>query len=171
VARREQHEQRFEAIYREHAAAVLAYARRRATAAVAEEVLADTFLVCWRRLDRVPEEPLPWLYAVARKTLANERRAARRRQGHEQPLVAEVAVVGELSDGPLAGALAQLGDGDRELLLLVAWEGLSLAEAATVVGCTAVACRVRFHRARKRLAALLEPSTPIRLPDPQGAQR
>jgi RNA polymerase sigma-70 factor, ECF subfamily len=163
-------EERFDAIYREHAAAVLAYARRRAPAELADDVVAETFLVCWRRLDRVPVEPLPWLYAVARRTLANQRRALRRRHGSEQPLPITLAAA-ESGDRTLAAALAQLRERDRELLLLVAWEGLSLAEAAAVLGCSAVACRVRFHRARKRLAALLEPSSPIRLSHPEGARR
>lgn len=67
---------RFEQIYEEHREAVRAFIRRRAPEAVVEDVVSETFLVCWRKLDRVPDEPLPlpWLYAVARKTLANQRR-------------------------------------------------------------------------------------------------
>jgi RNA polymerase sigma-70 factor (ECF subfamily) len=66
--------QRFEQIYEEHHDAVRAYVRRRAHESVVDDVVADTFVVCLRKIDRVPAEPLPWLYAVARKTLANERR-------------------------------------------------------------------------------------------------
>ena len=72
-------EDRFEALYAEHFGRVLAYVLRRAPAAVAADVVADVFLVAWRRLERVPAEPLPWLLSVARKTLANERRGGRRR--------------------------------------------------------------------------------------------
>src|SRR5918992_2908193 len=71
-------EERFGEIYRRHGPAVAAYARRRVGANAVEDVVAETFLVCWRKLERVPAEPLPWLYAVARKTLANQRRAAAR---------------------------------------------------------------------------------------------
>src|SRR5436853_3033538 len=66
--------QRFEQIYAAHRESVHAYVRRRAPEAVVDDVVSDTFLVCLRKIDRVPPEPLPWLYAVARKTLANERR-------------------------------------------------------------------------------------------------
>ena len=66
--------QRFEQIYTEHVEAVRSYVRRRAPETVVDDVVSDTFLVCLRRIERVPIEPLPWLYTVARKTLANERR-------------------------------------------------------------------------------------------------
>ena len=128
-----------------------------------EDVVADTFVVCWRRLADVPAEPLPWLYAVARKTLANDRRAASR-----PPVpTAREATVGtpEIEGDPvLARAFARLGEPDREILRLVAWEELSLREAACVLGCSYVACRVRFHRARRRLATHLE-----RLEQPSAA--
>jgi RNA polymerase sigma-70 factor (ECF subfamily) len=66
--------QKFERIYESHREAVCAYVRRRAPEAVVDDVVADVFVVCLRRIEHVPEAPLPWLYAVARKTLANERR-------------------------------------------------------------------------------------------------
>ena len=114
--------QRFEQIYAEHAEAVRAYVRRRAPEAIVDDVVSDTFLVCLRKIDRVPAEPLPWLYAVARKTLANERRKrARVVHGHEVP-ADEPAPVG---DGALAAAFNALSERDREVLRLVAWEGLS----------------------------------------------
>jgi RNA polymerase sigma-70 factor, ECF subfamily len=166
-------EDRFDEIYRRHAAAVLAYARRRAPRELAEEVVADTFLVCWRRLDRVPEDALPWLYAVARRTMANQRRAAAR-TGPAAPEPAALPAP-DVGDPALARAFAGLPDRDRELLALVAWEGLSLREAAVAVGCSAGACRVRFHRARRRLARRLEeleeaPSPPaLRPPHTEGA--
>jgi RNA polymerase sigma factor (sigma-70 family) len=72
--------QRFEQIYAEHREAVRAYVRRRAPETAVDDVVSDTFLVCLRKIDRVPPEPLPWLYAVARKTLANERRRRARRE-------------------------------------------------------------------------------------------
>src|SRR6266536_2115196 len=71
---------RFEQIYEEHREAVRVFVRRRAPDSIVEDVVSETFLVCWRKLDRVPDEPLPWLYAVARKTLANQRRRLAREQ-------------------------------------------------------------------------------------------
>lgn len=168
-------EERFQEIYQRHRGAIAAYARRRVSADTAEDVVAETFLVCWRKLERVPEEPLPWLYAVARKTLANQRRAAARMA---TPAMVEASADGAaFADDPALGAaFSRLSERDREVLRLVAWEELSLREAATVLGCSAVACRVRFHRAKRRLAECLEEPEPHAAvarprPDPKGATR
>jgi RNA polymerase sigma-70 factor (ECF subfamily) len=159
--------QRFERVYAEHYPAVRAYVRRRAPEDVVDDVVSDTFLVCLRKIEDVPTYPLPWLYAVARKTLANERRKrARVAHGHER-LAGEPAPVG---DGVLAAAFNALSEPDREVLRLVAWEGLSLADAATVLGCSAVACRVRYHRAKSRLASRLAAAATFR-PEPEGVTR
>jgi RNA polymerase sigma-70 factor (ECF subfamily) len=144
--------QRFEQIYAEHREAVRAYVRRRAPDAAVDDVVSETFVVCLRKIDRVPEEPLPWLYSVAWKTLANERRK-QARLAHSQPLT--VTAPGPVGDGVLATAFNALSERDREVLRLVAWEGLSLTDAATVLGCSGVACRVRYHRAKTRLASKL----------------
>jgi RNA polymerase sigma-70 factor (ECF subfamily) len=168
-------EERFQEIYGRHRPAVVAYARRRASADTVDDVVADTFLICWRKLERVPAEPLPWLYAVARKTLANQRRAAARQP---TPAIAEIVAdpVPFESDPALGAAFSRLSERDQEVLRLVAWEGLSLREAAAVLGCSAVACRVRFHRAKRRLAERLaeqERGSPVARPrpDPKGATR
>jgi RNA polymerase sigma-70 factor, ECF subfamily len=168
-------EERFQEIYRRYRRAVLAYARRRVSADAVEDVVAETFLVCWRKLECVPEEPLPWLYAVARKTLANQRRAAARQT---TPAIAEISGEPVLFEGdPALGvAFSRLSERDQEVLRLVAWEALSLREAATVLGCSAVACRVRFHRAKTRLAERLEgferhAASARPRPDPRGATR
>jgi RNA polymerase sigma factor (sigma-70 family) len=166
-------EERFRAIYVQHRAAVTAYVRRRTTADAVEDVVADTFAVCWRKLDTVPSEALPWLYAVARKTLANHQRASLRKNLplSEDPAAGEV----ELQDDPILGvAFARLGVHDREVLRLVAWEQLSFREASMVLACSAVACRVRFHRAKRRLARHLEQletatAGPQPRPHPKGA--
>lgn len=160
--------QRFEQIYAEHREAVRAYVRRRAPEAIVDDVVSETFLVCLRKIDRVPSEPLPWLYAVARKTLANERRKrARAAQGQFLPVFGEPEPVG---DGVFAAAFNALGEKDREVLRLVAWEGLSLADAATVLGCSGVACRVRYHRAKSRLASRLAAAASFR-PEPKEVTR
>jgi RNA polymerase sigma-70 factor (ECF subfamily) len=148
---------RFDELYREHAGAVAAYALRRAPRDVAEEVVAETFLVAWRRLERVPAKPLPWLYGVARRTLANQRRAAKRRDALARRLELEVPpVTGEQIEYRVLDALQTLRSKDRELLMLVAWEGLTPGEAAVVLGSSPVACRIRLHRARKQLALAIE---------------
>lgn len=157
-------EERFEALYQRYYGRVLAYALRRAPAEAAQDVVADTFVLAWRRLDRLPAEPLPWLLAVARKVMANDRRRVRRQQetlallqtpGAGQQAAADL---GELA--AVAAALRRLSELDQELLKLVTWDGLSTKEAATVSGISHVACRVRLHRARRRLEADLAEPTP-----------
>lgn len=160
-------EHRFEQIYVEHRGAVRAYVRRRAPEAIVDDIVSETFVVCLRKIDRVPSAPLPWLYAVARKTLANERRRRARAAPSEAALAAEPAPVG---DGLLAAAFNRLGEKDREVLRLVAWEGLSLTDAATALGCSSVACRVRYHRAKVRLASRLEAAASFRS-DPKEVTR
>ncbi|HZS23401.1 MAG TPA: sigma-70 family RNA polymerase sigma factor [Gaiellaceae bacterium] len=157
--------QRFEQIYEEHADAVRAYVRRRAPESLVDDVVADVFVVCLRRIDDVPREALPWLYGVARKTLANERR----KQSRLVPLAPEVSYEPEpVGDSHLASAFAALSDADREILRLVAWEGLSTRAAARVLECSPVAARVRYHRAKSRLRARLDGAASFR-PEPRGA--
>jgi RNA polymerase sigma-70 factor (ECF subfamily) len=162
---------RFEQIYEEHREAVRAFVRRRAPEWVVDDVVSETFLVCWRKLDRLPDEPLPWLYATARKTLANHRRRlARDRRvvaADPPPTFTEPEPAG---DSILGAAFATLSEQDREVLRLVAWEGLTLSQAAIVLGCSAVACRVRYHRAKTRLARRLETAEEFR-PALRGATR
>jgi RNA polymerase sigma-70 factor, ECF subfamily len=150
---------RFESLFEAHYARVLAYALRRADAAVAEDVAAETFLVAWRRLEAVPADALPWLYGVARKTLANHRRGTRRGAALAAKLsqpAARVASPDEIPDrlaerSTIVAALERLSERDREVLRLVAWEGLDRARAARAAGCSEKAFAVRLHRARGRL--------------------
>jgi RNA polymerase sigma factor (sigma-70 family) len=156
---------RFGRLYREQARPILAYALRRVeNPEDASDVVAETFLVAWRRLDEVPlgrSERL-WLYAVARRVTANIRRAEGRRtrlsERLAETLPTELAIPpepgGEAAD--VLRAMAGLRDEERELLLLVTWDGLSPREAAKVLGLSQLAVRSRLHRARRRLRALLE---------------
>jgi RNA polymerase sigma-70 factor (ECF subfamily) len=152
---------RFEALYAEHYGRVLGYVLRRAPASVAGDIVADVFVVAWRRLDRVPEEPLPWLLGVARRTLANERRGVRRRVALVEALRdTSGAATGETAGSSelrmLADAVERLGEADRELLKLIAWDGLTTRESAIVLGISHGACRVRLHRLRRRLARAVD---------------
>src|SRR5919206_2373113 len=149
----------FEALYDRCAAAVLGYCLRRTSPELAEDAFAETFAVAWRRRDAIPAEPLPWLYGVARKVIANQRRSARRQTAVARRLV-ETAPTPSAADAPepsprVATALSELREADRELLLLVAWEGLKPAAAAHVLGITPARCRLRLHRARRRLERLV----------------
>lgn len=150
---------RFNGLWEAYAGRVLAYAKRQVDPELAQEILADTFLVAWRRLDEVPEEPLPWLLVVARNTIANHHRSHRRRTALHNQLallerVAETAPGADVSVAERAEVLAQLAsltDAQREALLLVAWDGLTPAEAARVSGCSTSTFQVRLFRARRRL--------------------
>ena len=151
-------QQRFEAIAAEVAHPVLRYALRRTDAQMAEDVLAETLLVVWRRLDDVPQGgELPWCYAVARNQLANAERSARRQRN----LVARIARLDRPTPPPAApdpavhDALGQLRPDDRELLRLWAWEDLAPAQLAEVLGTSVNAVNIRLHRARTRLGDIL----------------
>ena len=151
-------EVRLEAAFEEHHRRVLAYALRRVpTEADAEDAVAETFAVAWRRMDRLPAtDALPWLLAVARRVIANQRRGTDRRSRLALRLHREPRPVGPDDNGsPALEALAQLPSDDQELLRLLAWDGLSQAEAGVVLGISANAVAIRLYRARKRFAAAL----------------
>lgn len=153
--------QRFEAMFRAHYAALTRYAVRRVGPDAATDVVSETFLTAWRRLDTVPDNALPWLYAAARRVVANE---VRRRERHQRLGERVAAEREELVDDPadalsdrlrVRAALAALSERDREVVRLIEWERLDAATAACVLGCSASAVKVRLHRARRRLAAHL----------------
>lgn len=162
-------EDRFTRIYEEHYDAVERYVRRRADDAFVRDVVAEVFLVVWRRFDEVPSDPLPWLYGTARRVLANELRGDRRRT----QLVVRVAenvpteiddhaedVVGLVS---MAAAMDRLSEPDQEALRLVAWEELNLRDAARAAGCSITAFAMRLNRARNRLRKEMTWTTPNRM--------
>jgi RNA polymerase sigma factor (sigma-70 family) len=159
--------QRFTQLYEQHYDAVMRYAARRTDPDTARDVVAETFLVAWRRLDAVPgrtAETEPWLYAVARRILANADRSQRRadrvaaRLAHQRPAAAQVPDPADAvaERARVERALLTLSDADREALRLIGWEELSLASAALAMGCSRTAMAVRLHRARRRLASALE---------------
>lgn len=131
------------------------YLARRTDPVTAEDVLAETLLVCWRRLDELPDPPTPWAYGVARNCLANAERSQRRRGR----LFARLAVVDpprpvpavEPVDDGLTDALARLRPADAEVLRLWAWEDLGPSQIAEVLQISANAANLRLHRARARL--------------------
>jgi RNA polymerase sigma-70 factor (ECF subfamily) len=163
VSNRAADERRLRAAFQQYSTRVLAYALRHTDAAGAHDVVADVFLVAWRRIDDLPEEPLPWLLVVARNIVANRRRSADRQQrladklaGLERAaLTAPGAEETAVARATVLGALGELSDGEREALLLVAWDGLTPAAAALVAGCSRHAFESRLHRARARLRRLL----------------
>jgi RNA polymerase sigma factor (sigma-70 family) len=157
-------EDRFNALYRAYSGAVLRYASRRTDPDTARDVVAETFLVAWRKLDDVPadaDQAEPWLYGVARRVLANAERSSRRAQrvaarlwqeGQESQLGGESDPAVVISERHrVIQALTKLTEPDQEALRLVGWEGLDVTGAALAMGCSRTAMAVRLHRARQRL--------------------
>lgn len=146
--------ERLSSLFVAHGAELLAYARRRGAApADAEDVVAHTFAVAWRRVDDIPAEAArAWLFGVARQVLRNERRAAARRARRSGAPVGDPGTPTAPTglDADLRAVLDALRPADRELLQLAAWEGMRPADLAIVLGISANAAAIRLHRARQR---------------------
>jgi RNA polymerase sigma factor (sigma-70 family) len=160
---------RFTALFEETYRDILAYAlRRTSTRPDAEDVVAGTYLVAWRRLEEAlaTEAPLAWLYGVARRTLANQRRGQRRASALRQRLQSDsspaapdrthdlVEVRDEVAD--VLRALDTLKERDQEVLRLAAFEGLTPAEIGSVLGVSGSRARTYLYRARRRLQEALD---------------
>jgi RNA polymerase sigma factor (sigma-70 family) len=151
---------RFDALFRENIAGVASYCGWRSRSSGDEQdAVAEVFLTAWRRLGDVPdgEAARPWLYATARRVMANQARSyARRARLNEKLTIVSSTDEGDEqhSDDPVAAlvhdVLYRLDPRDREVLLLAEWEELSPAEIAKVLRCPAVTARGRLHRARRR---------------------
>lgn len=154
--------ERFEELFEAHYAELTRFAARRVGADAAGDIVSGTFLIAWRRLADLPtEHPQAWLYATARHVVANELRGRARRDR----LAARAGIPGDADVEDHAdqvseqlrvrGVLAALSAADQEVLRLTEWDGLDVAEAAIVLGCSRTALKVRLHRARRRFAARL----------------
>lgn len=153
--------ERFERIFRANHLMVHAFARRRVAAEAVDDVASETFTVAWRRLDDIPDDPLPWLLGVARNVVGTARRGEARRlrlqtraQADYQALVEEREP--KLDSGLVNAALERLNERDREALTLVGWDGLTPTQAAAAIGIPANRFRVRLHRAGRRLRWALD---------------
>jgi RNA polymerase sigma-70 factor (ECF subfamily) len=160
----------FAELFAAHYPDLLRYAIRRVGADAAPDVVSDVFLIAWRRRADVPAgaERL-WLFGVASRVVSNQQRSDARQRRLRLRLVA--AAPAESSDDPaerVRAALTRLRPDEQELLRLTEWERLSPAEAATVLGCSPGALRVRLHRARRHLAAAL---SSVNEPPDEGVAR
>ena len=155
-------EERFRALYAAHHLDVLRFVARRAHQDAAEDVVAEAFLVAWRRLDDAPRRPddvRAWLFGVARHCLLNAGRGHARREA----LAVRVAAVGGAGeDGlheadsvaarlDLAAAWRRLTEAEQEVLALTVFEDLTSPQAGAVLGIPAAAYRLRLMRARRSL--------------------
>ena len=149
----------FRSLFHENYRPMLAYARRRVDPGTADDIVAETLLVAWRRRDAAPSgHERPWLYGIARNVIRNSARAARRQQAFYETL-RSLAKAKRYDPQPvdeqaevMRSALYGLSEDDREILMLVTWEELSYADIARVLDISANAVAIRVHRARKRLA-------------------
>lgn len=157
----------FETLYRATLPSIRSYARRRAPADIAEDVVAQTFLIAWRKCDEALAGGLPWLYRTASFTLSNHQRTERR-----QVRVAGLVTATSETSIPdtaeafvdrsvLAAAINRLTEAEREILLLVYWEHLSVKAVAAVLGCRPGTAAVRLHRARRSLREVLSDPTAV----------
>ena len=154
---------RFDALFASYNPDILAYCGWRAgSASDAQDAAAEVFLTAWRRLDELPDGDAArvWLYATARRVIANQRRSDRRRVALDERRALDAAGFPQGPPSPRREeaheALGRLGPRDREVLLLAEWEGLSAAEIAAVMGCLAITARGRLHRARRLFRSVFE---------------
>ncbi|WP_395242610.1 RNA polymerase sigma factor [Agromyces sp. MMS24-K17] len=147
----------FTAAVREHSTALVRYFARRGPRQDAEDLAADVFATAWRRRDDVPRDAvLPWLYRTAGFTLANHRRKlvdlpVDRVPETDASRVGDDPELSALFDEELRGALLSVGERDRRILLLHAWEGLDGEALAEVLGISRSGADAALSRARKRL--------------------
>lgn len=166
------YEERFSELFMAHYTQVRAYAARRVGESDADDIAAECFSAAFRRLDDAPSNELPWLIGIARGLVSNHRRSTRRLLSAHQRLEAQadrahVDVVEEPSSGPTIAALESLPDRDQEILKLIAWDELTVADVAQVLGCTRTNVAVRLHRARGRFRrALAQHEDPLPPPAP-----
>ena len=159
-------EDRFRALHQDTFADLLRFVERRVPAGEAEDIVSTVYLTAWRRLAELPADARPWLFAVARRTMANQTRGWLRRRAldvrltaveQQQPYDDSTGAAARLD---LQRAWRTLSPADREVLALVAFDGLTAEQAATVLHCRRSTFAMRLARARKRLQAALEPAGP-----------
>ncbi|MBB2943482.1 RNA polymerase sigma-70 factor (ECF subfamily) [Actinoplanes lutulentus] len=158
-------EERFRALHRDTYADLLRFVERRVPPDEAEDIVSTVFMTAWRRLAELPEDARPWLFAVARRTMANQTRGWLRRKALDVRLGGRDSHVPDGSAFSAARidlerAWRSLSAADREVLALVAFDGLTSEQAATVLNCRRSAFAMRLARARKRLQAALDPAAP-----------
>ncbi len=168
--------ERFRRLHAETYPDLLRFVERRVLPGDGEDVVATVFLTAWRRFDDIPADARPWLFGVARKAMANRTRGLLRRRALEVRLLAEPPdgqpddTTGVVARVDLESAWRSLRPADREVLALVAFDGLTAEQAATVLGCRRSTFAMRLGRARQRLQAALA-TTPRAPGSPQEPAR
>ncbi|MGK5443565.1 RNA polymerase sigma factor [Micromonospora sp. URMC 105] len=155
----------FAVIFDRHAPCIHRYLARRVGAGMADDLAAETFLAAFRRRERFDTahpDARPWLYGIATNTVSQHRREEEREYRLRQayvPAMSEAShadrvatvVTAQSLRRTLFGALAELSTGDRDVLLLIAWEELTYDETAAALAIPVGTVRSRLNRARKLL--------------------
>lgn len=159
-------EEHLRRLFTTYAPAVANYLARRVDGQIdLDELVDETFVIVWRRLDQVPSAlELPWIIGVARNVAHNARRAHQRRVHYEHlaPGARSVSTTPEdevIADIAGKAALEHLSKTDREILRLHAWEGLEPRQIAVVLGITPNAAATRLSRAKRRFLDALAGDT------------
>jgi RNA polymerase sigma-70 factor, ECF subfamily len=148
-------------LHRESASILAYFARRLDVVEDAADLLNETLIVGWRKREEVPraeDEARMWLFGVARRVLGTHRRGRLRRAALLERARAELVVASEhihTDDdlGRVRALVARLGERDREIFMLVHWDGFSLAEVARLQRVNPATVRSRYNRALQRLRA------------------
>ncbi len=160
------------ALFATHASRLFAYARRYGPPELAEDLVSDAFVVAVRRHRDLPDdtgEAYAWLVGTVRKIAANQRRRDLSYDRYWREAVRTYWCAGT-SDSPetvfaerdaCLSALDKLSESDRDLLLLVAWDGLTPEQAGAALGISRRTLAVRLHRARQRLSLHLVPAPAV----------
>lgn len=152
----------FVELYESHYHSIRNYCLRRLEPHDAEDAVSEVFATAWRRFESMPTdlEPRLWLYGVARNTVSNFRRSARRRERLWHKIGALRPRHSHLPDQHLSEvlmeALDHLSERDQEIIRLRVWEDLSGEQIASVLGISRPAANTRLHRAAKRMIAEVE---------------
>ncbi|MDQ2812587.1 MAG: RNA polymerase sigma factor [Actinomycetota bacterium] len=161
--------ERFAVLFDRHVPHIHRYLARRADRQVADDLVAETFLAAFAKRDRYDlghADARPWLYGIAANLIGqhhrDEARQYRIRQaaaaqpevpGHADRVAADVTA--QAVRAVLEGALAALSDGDRDVLLLIAWEQLTYQEVSRALDIPVGTVQSRLHRARKKTRQVL----------------
>jgi RNA polymerase sigma-70 factor (ECF subfamily) len=161
---------RFAAVFDRHADAIHRYAAGRLGPDAADDVTAETFLTAFRKrgsYDLGRDDARPWLYGIAIRWIREHRRTEHRyyegvarlpvppqAEAFEEAAANRVAARQMLP--LLAPVLAALSQGERDLLLLVAWTDLTYGEVAQALGIAPGTVASRLHRVRRKVRRLLD---------------
>jgi RNA polymerase sigma-70 factor (ECF subfamily) len=173
-------EARFTSLYEATYADLLRFAQRRVHTTHAEDVVAESFLVAWRRLEHLPpqlDDARAWLFGIVRRILLNTHRGAERQHALSVRLAdiptsstadVDTDLIARQID--VSRAWQQLSDLHQEALALAVLDELRAPQAAAVLGISPVAFRLRLSRARRALRLHLDhlprsSSTPGRTPE------